>query len=62
MPDKVAFGVDPSRMSNSMTLGEFKQIVADKICSLGLEASADDIEFITGGSDASGSRFFGNVG
>ena len=58
-PDSIAIGLNPEKMSDDMTLKDFKQKVADSLTSHGIEASASSMRFITGGSDASGYSFFG---
>lgn len=62
MPDNIAIGLNPEKMSDDMTLKDFKQKVADSLTSHGIVASASSMRFITGGSDASGFSFFGCCG
>lgn len=59
----VALGLDPSnKMKNNQTLKEFKQNVVEQLKKLGINAKIKDVEFVTGGSDASGMSFFYDVG
>lgn len=61
--DGIALGLDPSsKMKDNQTLKEFKQNVVEQIKKLGINAKIKDVEFVTGGSDASGMSFFGDVG
>lgn len=60
--DEVCIGLDPSKMKDNETLGEFKEKVLKKLAGLGLKTKKSEIKFVTGGSDASGFSFFGDVG
>ena len=61
--DGIALGLDPSnKMKDNQTLKEFKQNVVEQIKKLGINAKIKDVEFVTGGSDASGMSFFYDVG
>lgn len=56
--DEVCIGIDPSKMKDNETLGEFKEKVLKKLVELGLKAKKSEVDFVTGGSDASGMSFF----
>ena len=58
LPDNIALGMNPTKMSDDMTLKDFKQKVADALTSHGIAVDASSMRFITGGSDASGYSFF----
>ena len=58
----VCIGLDPSLMKGTETLNEFKEKVAVKLTDIGLDSKAKDIDFVTGGSDASGFSWFGDCG
>ena len=55
-------GADPSAMKNKQTLKEFKQKIVDALKKLGFKAKLSDIQFESGGSDASGMSFIGSNG
>ena len=55
-------GADPSAMKNKQTLKEFKQKIIDALKKLGFKAKLSDIQFESGGSDASGMSFIGSNG
>ena len=61
-PDNIALGLNPEKMTDDMTLKDFKQKVADALTSRGIAVDASSMYFITGGSDASGYSFFGCCG
>ena len=57
--DNVCFGLDPKRcMEDSETLSEFKEKVTKMLNDAGLKAKKSEVDFVTGGSDASGVHFF----
>ena len=57
--DNVCFGLDPTRyMKDSETLGEFKDSILTMLEAAGLKAKKSEVDFVTGGSDASGIAFF----
>ena len=57
--DNVCFGLDPTRyMKDSETLSEFKEKIAKMLNDAGLKAKKSEVDFVTGGSDASGIHFF----
>ena len=56
--DCVLIGVDPSKMADDQTLKEFKESVVDKLKNFGLDAEAQDIEFVSGGQGPDGYTFF----
>ena len=59
----ICVGLDPNLMKNNETLLDFKNRVIKKLNAAGFtNVSVDDIEFISGGSDASGMTFFGSCG
>ena len=59
----ICIGLDPDLMKNNETLLDFKNRVIKKLNAAGFtNVSVDDIEFISGGSDASGMTFFGSCG
>ena len=60
--DEVAVGLHPCCMEESETLEEFKNKVATLLKSMNLKFKKSDIDFITGGSDASGSSWFYSQG
>ena len=61
--DNVCFGLDPTRyMKDSETLGEFKEKITKTLNDAGLKAEKSKVDFVTGGSDASGIAFFGSCG
>ena len=61
--DGVALGLDPSnKMKDNQTLKEFKHNVVEQLKKLGINVKLNDVEFVTGGSDASGLSFFYDVG
>ena len=61
-PDNIALGLNPEKMTDDMTLKDFKQKVADTLTSHGIAADASSMYFITGGSDSGGYSFFGSCG
>ena len=61
--ENVCFGLDPIRyMKDSETLGEFKEKIVKMLNAAGLKAEKSKVDFVTGGSDASGMAFFGSCG
>ena len=57
--DNVCFGLDPkSCMEDNETLSEFKEKVTKMLNDAGLKAEKSEVDFVTGGSDASGIHFF----
>lgn len=64
--EEVLVGYDMSsgdnKMKDSETLKEFKTRVVDALNEKGIEAKYDEIDIITGGSDAGGTTFFGCCG
>ena len=61
--ENVCFGLDPTRcMEDSETLGEFKEKIVKMLNDAGLKAKKSEVDFVTGGSDASGMAFFGSCG
>lgn len=62
MPDNIALGMNPEKMTDDMTLKDFKQKVADALTRHRISADASSMKFITGGSDAGGYSFFGCSG
>ena len=61
--DNVCFGLDPkSCMEDSETLSEFKEKIVKMLNDAGLKAKKSEVDFVTGGSDASGMAFFGSCG
>lgn len=59
---EVAVGLHPCCMEGSETLDEFKNKVATTLKTLNLKFKNSDIDFITGGSDASGDSWFYSCG
>ena len=53
----VCFGMNPAKMKDIETLGEFKEKVNMELNKLNIQTSSN-IGFIHGGSDASGDRWF----
>jgi hypothetical protein len=53
----VCFGVNPSKMKDNETLGEFKEKINIELNKLNIQTSSN-IGFIYGGSDASGDSWF----
>jgi hypothetical protein len=53
----VCFGVNPSKMKDNETLGEFKEKINIELNKLNIQTSSN-IGFIHGGSDASGNSWF----
>ena len=53
----VCFGMNPAKMKDNETLGEFKEKVNIELNKLNIQTSSN-IGFIHGGSDASGDRWF----
>ena len=55
-------GVDPPKMNDNVTLKDFKNEVIGKLETIGIDAKLSDIEFTSGGSDASGMSFIESCG
>lgn len=53
----VCFGMNPAKMKDNETLGEFKEKINTELNKLNIQTSSN-IGFIHGGSDASGDRWF----
>ena len=53
----VCFGMNPAKMKDNETLGEFKEKVNIELNKLNIQTSSNTV-FIHGGSDASGDRWF----
>lgn len=51
-----------NKMKDSETLKEYKTRVVDALIGKGLDAKYDEIDIVTGGSDAGGSTFFNECG
>ena len=60
--EDVVVGVDPSKMNDNVTLKDFKNEVIGKLETIGIDAKLSDIEFTSGGSDASGMFFIESCG
>ena len=64
--EEVLLGYDmkdgDNKMKDTETLKEYKTRVVDALNEKGLEAKYDEVDIVTGGSDASGSTFFNNCG
>ena len=58
----VCIGIDPRQMKGDETLNEFKEKIAKKLSDNGLECKVKDVDFVNGGSDASGCSWFGDCG
>ena len=57
--ENVCFGLNPkSCMEDSETLSEFKDKITKMLNDAGLKAKKTEVDFVTGGSDASGIHFF----
>ena len=54
----VCLGIDPSEMKDNETLAEFKSKVNNELNKLNMPKSRNKIKFVSGGSDASGCRWF----
>lgn len=51
-----------NKMKDSETLKEYKTRVVDALTEKGLDAKYDEVDIVTGGSDASGNTFFNECG
>ena len=51
-----------NKMKDSETLKDFKTRVVDALNEKGLDAKYDEVDIVTGGSDAGGSTFFNECG
>ena len=51
-----------NKMKDTETLKEYKTKVMDALNKRGLDTKYDDVDIVTGGSDASGMTFFNNCG
>lgn len=64
--DEVLIGYDmksgDNKMKDTETLKEYKTRVVDALNEKGLEAKYDEVDIVTGGSDASGMTFFNDCG
>lgn len=60
--EDVVVGVDPSKMNDTDTLKDFKNEVIGKLETIGIDAELSEIEFTSGGSDASGMSFIESRG
>ena len=59
---RVCIGIDPRQMKGNETLNEFKEKIAKKLSDNGLPCELKDVDFVNGGSDASGFSWFGDCG
>lgn len=59
---EICIGLDPCKMKDNETLGEFKELIVKKLNAAGLNTKKSEIDFVTGGSDPSGMTFFGSCG
>ena len=59
--EEVCLGIDPKEMKDNETLGEFKAKVNAELDKLNIPNSKD-VDFVYGGSDASGNRWFFDCG
>ena len=53
---------DKNKMKDTETLKEYKTRVVDALNEKGLDAKCDEVDIVTGGSDASGRTFFNECG
>lgn len=60
--DSILIGLDPSNMKEEQTLKEFKEVVVEKLKRIGLKTNIKDIQFVSGGTDASGFTFIDSCG
>lgn len=60
--DSILIGLDPSNMKDEQTLKEFKECVTNKLKNAGLDVDVKDIDFVSGGTDASGYTFIDSRG
>lgn len=64
--DEVLVGYDMksggNKMKDAETLKEYRTRVVDALNEKGLDAKYDEVDIVTGGSDASGMTFFNNCG
>ena len=64
--DEVLVGFDmkseDNKMKDTETLKEYKTRVVDALNERGLDAKYDEVDIVTGGSDASGMTFFNECG
>ena len=51
-----------NKMKDTETLKEYKTRVVDALNEKGLDAKYDEVDIVTGGSDASGMTFFNDCG
>lgn len=56
--DYIAIGADVDEFSNTETLQDFKQRVADSLTELGINCEGKHVSFIVGGSTPGGDVFF----
>lgn len=55
--DSILIGLDPTNMKDEQTLKEFKECIVKKLKNVGLDVDVKDIDFVSGGTDASGYTF-----
>lgn len=60
--ERIAIGFDPSEMKETETLRDFKSRILDALTNAGFKAKRKDIDFVSGGSEASGLSFFESWG
>lgn len=60
--ENIVVGADPTKMKDSYTLKEFKLKIIAALSKIGIAAKLDEIDFETGGSDASGMSWIGSCG
>ena len=64
--EEVLIGYDmksgDNKMKDTETLKEYKTRVVDALNEKGIEAKYDEVDIVTGGSDASGTTFFNECG
>ena len=60
--EEVVVGADPSSMKDKDTLKDFKIKIIDALKKVGINAKSSEIQFESGGSDASGLSFIGSCG
>ena len=61
-PDKIVVGVDPYEMKGSETLDQFKARVVKIAEKAGIKLLKSKLDFVSGGSDASGFTFIESCG
>lgn len=60
--EEVVVGANPSSMKDKDTLKDFKIKIIDSLKKIGINAKSSEIQFESGGSDASGLSFIGSCG